>query len=114
MRGARPLLFVLTLILMLGSSVIVYSQSSSDCKHLVDLLVETKVVSTGQVNSSSIELKFDDTSLKDYAILVTGPDKEPKIFKHKEKKFDDLKPGQYDILIIDRRGCFKQLIIKVK
>lgn len=117
MRGTRPLFTIPTLILLIvGSFSNAFSQRqpAANCKAFEGLAVETKITPSARANAYSIELKFDDTSLKDYVILLNGPDKDGKVFKNKEKKFDDLKPGHYDIYIIDRRGCSKQLNIKVK
>jgi hypothetical protein len=116
MRGTRPLFTIPTLLLMVGSFGNAFSQRqpAANCKNFDALAVETTITPAARANSYFLELKFDDTSLKDYAIVLSGPDKEARVFKNKEKKFDDLKPGQYDIYIIDRRGCSKQLNIKVK
>jgi hypothetical protein len=114
MRGTRPLFTIPTLILIVGSFGNAFGQKSKNCKVLEDLSVEATVTPSTRANSYSLLLKFDDTSLKDYAIVLDGLDKEAKVFKNREKKFDDLKPGQYDIYIIDRKGCSKQLNINVK
>jgi hypothetical protein len=116
MRGTRPLFTIPTLILIVGSFGNAFSQrqQTANCKTFEDLSVETKITPAARANSYSLELKFDDVPLKDYVIILDGQDKDARVFKNKEKKFDDLKPGQYDIYIIDRRGCSKQLNIKVK
>lgn len=62
----------------------------------------------------TLTLKFDDSQLGRYAIMVAEKGKEAKIFKNKVKEIKDLKTGTYDVYIVDQQGCSKQLNLNIK
>src|SRR6218665_3163685 len=84
-----------------------FSQSKN-CKPMEDLNVETSWKSSDS-RRGTLVLKFDDSKLGDYAIMLTTRGSETQVFKKKEKEFSNLKAGLYDIYIVDRKGCSKQL-----
>ena len=86
---------------------------SKNCKAVEELTVESSWKSAG-AGQWTLTLKFDDSKLNDYAVMVTPKGKEPKVYKNKEKEFGGLKTGFYDIYIVDRKGCSKQLNLNIK
>jgi hypothetical protein len=112
MKLAIPPALILVIALSFSASTGALAQSKN-CKSVEDLAVEAswKLTSSGQY---TLTLKFDDSKLNDYAVMVTRQGQEPKVYKRKEKEFGGLKTGFYDIYIIDRKGCSKQLNLNIK
>jgi hypothetical protein len=112
MKLAIPPALILVIALSFGASTGVLAQSKN-CKAVEDLTVESSWKSTG-AGQWTLTLKFDDARLGDYAVMVTRKGQEPKLYKNKEKEFEGLKTGFYDIYIVDRKGCSKQLNLNIK
>jgi hypothetical protein len=83
-----------------------------------DINVKAEVVNTiGGNQNGKVTLKFEDGSdASDYYVFLTCAGCE-KSEKAEGSLFKDLKPGSYDIYVIDKKdnkGCLKQLNIQVK
>jgi hypothetical protein len=89
------------------------AQSNGDCNRLSSLEVKVKIEDSGR-SVNTVKLEFDEKAImSDYAIMISARDREKtSVYKNGEKEFD-LKPGNYDIYIIDKNGCSKQLNLKV-
>jgi len=105
-------LIICLMIVVLCSGTNAIGQSKNSCENINDLVIETSVEPSG--NRFKLILKFDDTSLGEYAIVLNQQNSESVVSKNKQKGFDDLKPGQYTVYIVDKKGCSKQININIK
>lgn len=104
---------ILLMIIVLCPATKAICQSKNSCKNFEALSVETSV-EPSQRGAFKLILRFDDISLDDYAIMLSKENFEAKVSKNKQKDFDDLKPGQYTVYIVDKKGCSKQVNINIK
>lgn len=93
------------------SSAAAQSFSSRDCPEIKVKAEITHTTSAGE--NGEIELTFDEAPRSDqYIILLTCPGcAEAK--KAVDHTFKNLKAGYYDIYVVDKQGCSKQLNLQV-
>jgi hypothetical protein len=104
MKTSKALLISLLLLTTIGFTVKGQS-TAKDC----DIKVESKVTNPdpGRKNGK-IELTFPDT--RKYKVFVVNAGEEL-AKKDSGKVIEDLAKGFYDIIIVDDKGCFKQITV---
>ncbi|WKZ58234.1 MAG: hypothetical protein QY309_10170 [Cyclobacteriaceae bacterium] len=109
MTKIKPLLISILICFLLGSGTVTAQVSGCD-----EILVETKVTepSNGR-NDGKVEFKFKDDS-KSYKIFITNLDPKNSKKPLTNNTATGLGLGFYDFLIIDQRGCFKEVTISFK
>lgn len=88
-----------------------FAQKQSNCP---DIKVATSVSNTtdGQANGK-IEFKFEDGSTGDqYRFLINPPGEQ--VQEGTKEGFKELKAAFYDVYVIDKNGCIKQMHVQVK
>lgn len=103
-------IFIVSLFFCLPSDA---SAQSKNCAVMEGLLVESSWKPSGS-GRLKLTLKFDDSRIGEYAIMIISHGQDTKVFKNKEREFSNLKAGLYDVHIVDRKGCSKQLNLNVK
>ena len=104
MKTSKALLISLLLLTTTGFTVKGQS-TAKDC----DIKVESKVTNPdpGRKNGK-IELTFPDT--RKYKVFVAKAGEE-RTKKDSGKVIEDLGKGFYDIIIVDDKGCFKEITV---
>lgn len=110
----RLYLFFCTVVLCLCTAYNnAYAQSAqrADCP---EIKVKAEITHTrARGDNGEIVLRFEETPSADkYIILLTCPGC-PEAKKAVDFSFKGLKAGHYDIYVVDKKGCSKQLNLQV-
>ncbi len=107
----KPLLIRLlyfTLIFNLGYSIQGLGQATPDCP---EIRIEVQVTNTSDnQNNGMIELKGDDNQ-KYKVFLLSGDGKNS--LEASDKELENLKKGEYNLIVQNGKGCSKLFKIKI-
>jgi hypothetical protein len=108
MRKSNRILLTLLFVFMFFFG---YAQS----KNCGEIQVSTKITSEAKGSTNgSIEFIFDSADKNDFKIFLVNAGEERAKAPITEGKVNNLKSGFYDFVIVDRKGCTKQLTVTVK
>jgi hypothetical protein len=111
---SRHLHTILIVFLLLGTLAFhsAQAQSKQNCDEIKVKAVVTNT-SAGESNGK-IHLEFEEANVADtYKVILFGSGWEKPLIGDKEG-FENLSAGFYDVYLIDKKGCSKQLNVQVK
>lgn len=111
MARNKSLYCTLILALVMASATLNAQSVNKNCD---EIKVDTKVFSPEKGNDNGkIQIIFEDAS-KTYKVFLLNAGSERAKKEIENGIIDNLQVGFYDILIIDKNGCNKQLTVNLK
>lgn len=106
---------VLLLIVLVGSiaSINCFAQKASDCGDKIKVIANVTNTSAGLKNGK-IDLKAESGNTLDSYNFFLSRVGSNNMTQGSKSGFKDLQTGHYDLYIIDRKGCSKQVQVQVK